>query len=65
MNSGILPIGLTTTNKQIIDFGNSSINVLDITNAFKELLYKKSINCCIGKKFLRRDRHHKLYFPQV
>jgi hypothetical protein len=35
MNNGILPIGLTTTNKEITDFRRSSINVLDLTNAFK------------------------------
>lgn len=52
MNSGILPIGLTTTNKAMTDFRRSSINVSDITNAFKNLLYKKSINSCIGKKIL-------------
>ena len=44
MNIGTLPTGLTTTNRDIIDFSISSVNVSEIANELKSLLYARSLN---------------------
>jgi hypothetical protein len=49
MNNGTLPIGLTTTNRDITDFSKSSANVSDIADEVRSLLYVRSTNLCIGE----------------